>query len=251
MPDSRDMQVAAGAAEAAREQRNAERFFKTRRKVYGVLLIFVVVVGLPIIGIPSLRNRLTLRVQTLKASFSGGTPPLAVNIGENREPFPAEYDRPAPPIAPEVPIPPQEKIETVSRPRTLHIPERAASESGKTTGIQKQSDAGFSSDTAGQSVEQPAPPADEGPKYMKGDMEMEAYSLLLKMNATVAGMVQGSNPSLRFKSWDALKREEDTYWVRLKFLSSEENADVEYIWQVKLQAKQVVPLSHNARALPQ
>ncbi len=79
-------------------------------------------------------------------------------------------------------------------------------------------------------------------------MEQQAYDLLLKSNPTVAGMVQGSNPSLHFKSWDAANRGEDTYWVRLKFQSNG-NPEEEYIWQVKIQANQVTPLSFNARSI--
>ena len=79
-------------------------------------------------------------------------------------------------------------------------------------------------------------------------MEQQAYDLLLKSNATVAGMVQGNNPSLRFKSWDAASRGDDTYRVRLKFQSNG-NPDEEYIWQVKIQANQVTPLSYNARSI--
>ena len=84
-------------------------------------------------------------------------------------------------------------------------------------------------------------------KYQKGKIEQEAYDLLLKSKPTVAGMVQGSNPSLQFKSWDAASRGDDTYWVRLIFQS--EGNDQEYIWQVKLQSSQVTPLSYNARSI--
>ncbi len=85
-------------------------------------------------------------------------------------------------------------------------------------------------------------------KYQKGQIEQQAYDLLLKSNPTVAGMVQGNNPSLHFKSWDAANRGEDTYWVRLKFQSNG-NPEEEYIWQVKIQANQVTPLSYNARSI--
>jgi hypothetical protein len=85
-------------------------------------------------------------------------------------------------------------------------------------------------------------------KYQSGKAEQDAYDLLLKSNPTVAKMVQGSNPSLKFKSWDAANRGEDTYWVRLKF-QSEGNPDEEYIWQVKVQSNEVTPLSYNARRI--
>ena len=92
------------------------------------------------------------------------------------------------------------------------------------------------------------PSAEPELKYQKGKAEQDAYDLLLKSSATVAAMVQGSNPSLKFKSWDAANRGEDTYWVRLKF-QSEGNQDEDYIWVVKLQSNEVTPLSHNARSI--
>jgi hypothetical protein len=105
-----------------------------------------------------------------------------------------------------------------------------------------------SEEPADQTAAQSAQSQEPQLKYQKGKEEQDAYDLLLKSNATVAGMVQGSNPSLKFKSWDAAIRGDDTYWVRLKF-QSEENPDEEYIWVVKPQAKEVTPLSHNARSI--
>jgi hypothetical protein len=71
---------------------------------------------------------------------------------------------------------------------------------------------------------------------------------LLQSNPAVAQMVQGKDPALKFKSWDAANRGEDTYWVRLTF-QSQGNTEAEYIWTVKVQEKKVSPLNFNARSL--
>ena len=86
------------------------------------------------------------------------------------------------------------------------------------------------------------------PKYQKGQIEQKAYDLLLKTLPVVAGMVQGSNPDLQFKSWDAASRGDDVYWVRLKF-QPKEGSESEYIWLVKLQSGQVTPHNYNAREI--
>ena len=59
---------------------------------------------------------------------------------------------------------------------------------------------------------------------------------------------RGATRLCKFLSWDAAGRGEDIYWVRLKF-RSEGKTDIEYIWQVQLQSKQVTPLNYNARSL--
>jgi hypothetical protein len=218
-----------------------------RRRVYTGLLLFVVVVGLPIMSVPYLRNRLSARVMALKAAMTGDIKPVIAQVGANHEPFPAEYEKPAPPIPQAPQLPPVERIFTMTQggqmqplrartapkaPRTLSIPPASA----QTESTTEQTEA--------------APPASAETElnYQQGKVEQDASELLLKSNATIAGMVQGSNPSLHFKSWDAVNRGDDIYWVRLKF-QSEGNPDVEYIWQVKLQTNQVTPLSYNARTI--
>jgi hypothetical protein len=60
--------------------------------------------------------------------------------------------------------------------------------------------------------------------------------------------VRGSNPSLIFDSWDALHRGSDVYWVRVQF-RLKDNSVREYIWEVKLDSKEIMPLSYYARAV--
>jgi hypothetical protein len=88
------------------------------------------------------------------------------------------------------------------------------------------------------------------PDFRQGDMEKEAYGMLLQWNPNVDQMVRGSNASLQFKNWGATKREEDTYWVRILFQNAADKTEVAYIWEVKISSKQVTPLNYNARLLP-
>jgi hypothetical protein len=232
---------------AAAKRQDWSRFYKARHRIYTGLLLFVVVVGLPIVSVPYLRNRLSARVMMLKTAVAGDIKPVLAQVGANREPLPAEYEKPAP-VVPQAPrLAPLERIFTMtpggqvtSRPRARSTPQ--------VTAILTQPSSIPGEESAEQAGAAPAPSADTGPKYQQGRIEQEAYELLLKSNAIVAGMVQGSNPSLRFKSWDVATRGDDTYWVRLKF-QPDAGPDLEYIWQVKLQANQVTPLSYNARTI--
>jgi hypothetical protein len=226
------------------------RFYKGRQKIYGALVLFILVAGLPLAAVPSLRSRLMERFVTLKDAAAGKVKPVSLMVGEYHEPFPAELERPAPPT----PSPPQESVidRVFSMTPGVYAPPSSAARKRSTPPV------------ATAQAPQPAPaeptesPAGISPgaeslaeaelKYQKGSVEQEAYQLVLQSNSTIAGMVQGSDPALRFKSWDAAARGDDTYWVRIMF-QSEGNPNVEYIWQVKLGSKQVTPLSYNARTL--
>lgn len=223
-------------------------FYQRRRRIYTGLLLFVVVVGLPIVGVPYLRNRLSARILALKAAAAGGIKPAFARVGANPA-FPAEYERPEPPVPQQPQLPPMERIFTATAPGG-HVQPRMETRPApgiKVTRIAAAPPPPVESEEPAEKTE-PSASQDTGPKYQQGKEEKDAYDLLLKSNPTIAGMVQGSNPSLRFKSWDAAHRGEDIYWVRLTF-QSQGNPDVEYIWQVKLRANQVAPLSYNARTI--
>lgn len=219
-------------------------FYKTRQRFTLALLVFVVVIGLPIIGVPQLRNRLSERVAALKTAWVGERARATADVGANTGPLPAEFERPEP----VVPRPPQmpgvdNRIYTM-RPSVPLARSRPESQAASDEFELVPADTGAPSDA-------PAEPSAEAaaePKYQRGAVEQEAYDLLLASNPTVAGLVQGSNPDLAFKSWDALSRGNEIYWVRLTFQPAGGPA-AEYIWQVKLQSKEVTPLSHNARTL--
>ena len=198
--------------------------------------------------VPALRHRLMARMHALKTAFAGDTTPVMIQAGENHEPFPAEYERPSPPSVAQsfkMPAAPlirgalKEASPARSAPRrTLRIP--PVGEPLPTA------DKGETSDE--QSKSAPAIDSENQPKYRQGTIEQEAYDMLLKSNPSLAGLARGDNPSLQFLSWDAAGRGEDLYWVRLKF-RSEGKPDIEYIWQVQLQAKRITPLNYNARTL--
>jgi len=207
------------------------------------LLIFVVGVGLPIVGVPYLRHRLSARVLTLKAAMAGDIKPATLEVGANHKPFPSEFERPEPEI-PRPPVLPQPKSIYSMRPAAP----RSTPGAPGLKNFQVLPPPAKSEETTDRAAAQPDQSEEPQLKYQKGKAEQDAYDLLLKSNPTVAGMVQGSNPSLKFKSWDAANRGEDSYWVRLKF-QSEGNPEEEYIWVVKLQSKEVTPLSHNARSI--
>jgi hypothetical protein len=222
-----------------KELQKPVRFDAIRRRFYGGLLLFVVVVGLPLVGVPFLRQRLSERVMSFKSAFANDIIPAKVGVGENKKPFPVEFERPAP-LLPKLPVLPSSQGSI-----TAEFPANAPPRISYSRKKEKKPDITVSTEAS--SEEPPAVP-DEGPKYQTGQIEQSAYNLLIQSNPTVAKMVQGGNPSLHFVSWDAAGRGDDIYWVRLKF-KSEGIPDVEYIWQVKLESKEVKPLSHNAREI--
>ncbi len=235
------------------------RFYSTRNRVSTILLLFVVVFGLPLIGIPSLRQRLSTRVMSLKTAFSGEIVPATLVAGSNHEPFPAEFERPTPP-------PPQHAPVVANLDRVFTLDGRPASPSPSPAPMAVSPRSAKSAKTAAaaepapasaaaapvetQAAAQPAAGGEDELKYQRGKAEQEAYDLLLKLNPAVNNLIQGKDPSLKFKSWDAVNRGDEVYWVRLRF-QAEGTPDAEYIWQVKVQSSQATPLNYNARNLGQ
>jgi hypothetical protein len=222
-----------------KEPQKPTRFYAVRRRFYEGLLLFIVVAGLPIVGVPFLRQRLSERVIAFKLAFSNDIIPARAGVGENKQPFPAEFERPEPLL----PNPPQ--LPSSEGSITAIFPANAPPRISYSRKKEKKPEIVASTED---SSEEPPAASDEGPKYQTGQIEQSAYNLLIQSNPTVAKMVQGSDPSLHFVSWDAAGRGDDIYWVRLKF-KAEGIPDVEYIWQVKLQSNEVKPLSHNAREI--
>ena len=204
-------------------------------RIYFGLLLFVVVAGLPVVVIPSLRHRLATRVTTLREAWSGASrstiPPIVAKVGENTEAFPKEYEIP---------------LQTWGKgPGTFEIRMPVFRAGGQ---------AGARQETPKPQAEGTSEPAEEGTgeaavTYQQGDTERRAYEIVLKSNESIAGMVQGKDPSLRFVKWAAAKRDEDTYWVDLTFKSNSDGTEAHYVWQVILSSGHVAPLSARARAL--
>jgi hypothetical protein len=206
------------------------------------LLLFIVIVGLPIVGVPHLRERLSTRIQTLKAAIAGDVSPATLQVGAQHEPFPSEFEEPEP-LAPQPPkLPQMDRVYTLTPSRTYtpsaspqtETADRSATEPSVTFTDEGETESGT--------------PAEPEIEYLQGQAEEDAYNLLLQSNSKVAELVKGGDPSLKFKSWDAARRGDDVFRVRLKF-QSEGHPEAEYIWQVKLQSNEVTPLSYNARTI--
>lgn len=236
-------------------KRPDSRFYSTRNKISMGLLIFVLAGGLPIAGVPSLRGKLYGRLMALKEAMSGEIKPAMLNAGSNHEPFPAEFERPEPP-------PPQAALIKANLDKVFTTDGTAinsATAAGRPAPV-KGAKPGVAA--APVPLSAPAEPAEtqppvqssaageNEPKYQRGKAEQDAYDILLKVNPAVAGLIERKDPSLKFRSWDAAGRGDDVFWVRLKF-QVEGNSDTEYIWQVKVQANQAIPLNYNARNLAQ
>ena len=210
--------------------RRSERTQRLVGKIYLGLLLFVALVGLPILGVPSLRHRLSSRIHTLReAVFSGGkpVPPVVAKVGENSEPFPKEY---------EVPLTLWDRTPALYGYRIPVFRPGLPSGAVEAAGNQP-----------GDVAEEVA--ADAPPEFGQGEAEKRAYELVLASNETIAAMVQGKDQALRFAKWGAARREGDVYWVDLTFNRIPENSEARYIYQVDLESKKVTPLSALARSL--
>jgi hypothetical protein len=86
-------------------------------------------------------------------------------------------------------------------------------------------------------------------RYQKGKDEQEAYELLVSTNPTLAGMITGSDPALKFQDWSAANMGQESFYVMVTFLHVPDNQARKYIWNVKVATKQVVPLSAYAREI--
>jgi hypothetical protein len=216
--------------------RKRARYERYRYRFYLALLFFVVAAGLPIVGIPSVRHRLANRVQELKAAVTADPSrpvPLMARVGENEAPLPKEY---------EIPVLPRQP---------LYMPGQVYGAGSPTQPYAFEAPVGAQRVGSGEAepAEESAP-ADAEPVYSQGAAEKEAYDLVLGSNETVAGMVGGKDPALRFKSWSAARTDPDVFLVRITFTQTPGNGEVPYIWQVRMSSKQVSPLNYYARSIP-
>jgi hypothetical protein len=232
-------------AEAPHGRFNSTGFYKRRQRFSLSLLLFVVFIGLPIVAVPALRNRLSARVMALKAAMAGNKQPVLVAVGANKEPIPAEFQKPEPIIPKPMVLPSPERILTMDAPISKPGGSVKVTIVPKSAGVKAP---GVESAPTTASEEAASPSGEPEVTYQRGAAEQAAYDLLLQLNPVIAQIVQGKDPALKFKSWDAANRGADTYWVRLIF-QSDGNADAEYIWTVKVQDKKTSPLNFNARSL--
>jgi hypothetical protein len=225
------------------------RFYRKRNRFYTLLLLFVVVIGLPMVAVPNLRNRLSARIHLLKAAVAENVNAVIAEVGANQEPFPAEYEKEVPSVPQAFKLPPSSTVYTQTQRVYTPVPSDVAQNA--TPSVLNLD--GSPSVDEGETIVEMDPaevdaPEESGPAFQQGEAERDAYDLLLQSNSQISELVMGSDASLTFDTWDAAHRGEDIYWVRLKF-KSEGNPDREYIWQVKLGSKEITPLSYHARSL--
>ena len=220
-----------------------------RKRFYTSLLLFVVIIGLPVVTVSSLRYRLETRIAAIKDAVSGRMDPVTAEISEKSAPFPKEYKRYAASFpGPGEPLP----IDRIFTAKKQEPNPESYSPPGLIT--PESSNAGKPATVAVSPEEERTEPgtsnsaSENGLEYTQGEVERDAYDLVLESYPKVAEMVKGSDPSLRFLSWGAVKRGDDLYWVRLIF-QNDENPKIEYIWRVELESKQILPLSYNARSI--
>jgi hypothetical protein len=225
------------------------RFYQRRNRFYTGLLIFVVVIGLPVVSVPHLRNRLSARIMLLKEAAAGNVNPAVAQVGANTEPFPAEYERPEPPVRQAFKLPPSATV--IPQTPSVYIPSPVdSSETGSSTASNPEGSRPPAEGEEAMAGDEAELGQGEEPalRYQQGEMEQEAYDLLLGSNPKIAELVRGSDSSLTFDSWDALYRGDDVYWVRVKFQVKGDSVR-DYIWQVNLGAKEVKALSYHARSI--
>lgn len=225
------------------------RRWQYHQKAYLGLLIFVVIAGMPLVAVPALRARLKTRVQTLRAAAYGEaivSPPARASVGENREPFPKEYARAA------LPPPYQPKVEAPSRAPFRFVlggEESATAPARQTPPAKGKPQTGGTAQAAG--GDQPPAAGSSGgeTQYKKGKSEQNAYDLLLASNPTLAGMVKGNDPALKFQDWGAALMGQESYYVMVSFVQTNDGTVRKYIWNVKPETKEIVALSSYAREI--
>jgi len=204
-----------------------------QNRFYTGLMIFVVVIGVPLLGIPSVRNRLYTRVHSVYGAFGPlalKIPPAWSKVVENRHPVPVEFERPV--------------VSRPEFPRLVTMPDTVIRLGGDVP-----VKGSVRADSQGEVTPESEATAPADPVYGQGKPEQEAYDLLLKSNEVISGLIKGSNVGLRFKTWGAAKVEDDAFLVKLAFVQTSDNSEVQYIWRVKPISKEISPLSRNARAL--
>ncbi len=245
--DSEDSRTPGQAPARAKQTSGAGRSRKGRTVVYTGLLLFSIIACTVMLGVPSVRGRLVARATALQAAISGSRGPVTAELGDVPPPMPGEYERPEyrfPDAGQTLPedwvftVPPGRAAERPQAGSALMTPRTAEDDRASAAGVSEGTAAGRGSETTGAVIE-----------YTAGEAERRAYGLLLEAKPHVGAMVDEGAPSRRFRSWGGAPRGGDVYWVRLVFETGE-GLEVEYIWQVDLQAKEVLPLSHNARTLP-
>jgi hypothetical protein len=220
-----------------------------RRRFYMGLAVFVLLVGIPLGVVPGLRHRLLDRAHSLWAAITGEPAPAMATAGAAAEPYPEEFELPPSPPSP----PPAAPAAAQSAP--VQAPPAAAPAGARTRPrlVPRGGEGARKAPPLVREAPSPAEPApapeapDDGLPYGQGEIERQAYELVLKSQKKLAAMVAGDDPGLEFREWGAVRRGEDLYWVRVTFDGPD--GPEEYIWQVRISLGEITPLSFNARSL--
>jgi hypothetical protein len=212
---------------------------RVRRRVYGGVLIFAVIVVISLAAIPALRARLLDRIDILRTAVSGEVrPPDITLMGESDIPYPEEFMRPASAAAVARPSaePVLRRLPAVQpNVPSITLPVLSGTGAGDLAEAEEVEEAGNDEDS-------------DLPRFLQGEIEREVYEKTLAANEKLAAMVQGGDPEFVFSTWGAARRDEGVYWVRVIFQNAS-GADVEYIWQTDPVSGRTVPLNFNARSL--
>lgn len=206
-----------------------------RRRIYGGVLLFAVIAGISIGAVPALRERLLDRVHIIKTAMAGGAGPEITATGENDIPYPEEFMRPG-------------SGTVVSRVSAEPARKIVVAQSGAQSITPPVVRSGTNSANSTDSTSPAENEDDDSPRFRQGKIELEAYEKTLAANEKLTAMVQGGNPDLGFKTWGAVHRSGDIYWVRVIFQNAD-GGDVEYIWQTDMASGKIAPLNFNARSL--
>lgn len=221
--------------------------FRYHHRIYTGLLLFVVVAGLPIVAVPSLRHRLQERVETLRSAWAGKPliRPALATVGANPAPFPKEFERPQwtrPDILP--------KMEAPARPAVLITAGGdAPSKPEKPTPERVRPELKIPQARADAEVTVAEKAPEQALEARKGKVEQDAFDILVAANQILAGLVAGRDPKLKFQDWSATSMGQDSYNVSVTFVESADNVVRRYIWNVKVESKAVMPLSAYAREI--
>ncbi|MBN2339498.1 MAG: hypothetical protein JXP48_13280, partial [Acidobacteria bacterium] len=212
---------------------------------------------IPLGVVPGLRHRLFDRAHSLRAAIVGEPAPAMATAGAASEPYPEEFELPPSPVSPATaPSPAPSPVPPAAAPPAAAPRAGEAAPPGARSRPRLVPQGGEGARKAPPLVREapsPVPPAaapeapDDGLPYRQGEIEGQAYELVLKSQKTLAAMVAGDQPGLDFKGWEAAHRGEDLYWVRVRFDGPD--GPEEYIWQVRLSLGEITPLSFNARSL--
>ena len=204
---------------------------RVRRRIYGGVLFFAVAAGILLTAVPALRARLFDRIHILKTAMTGETQPEITPMGENDIPYPPEFLRPGSGAA-------------VSRPSAEPSAKRLIVVQSDVSSIKPPVlSVAADSEKFAEAEEDDANTL----RFRQGDAEREAYEKTLAANEKLAAMVQGGNPEFSFKTWGAVRRDGNVYWVRIIFQNTS-GADMEYIWQTDIDYGKTSPLNFNARS---